>query len=390
MVLSLGIGYFAMYINRAFVGDVLVALASRHEGEQRDRLVRNGLTTAALAGVVGAAVFVLIWIFRPRGSDVDLRDLIWIAPFLPSIMMHDTARCAYLADRRPEKALRIDLIWAGTQAVLVTAQVLTNTTTPGGLLAAWGLGAVAGSTYFLVLEQQRPWRGDPRQWLIETRHLSGWFTGTALVGQAQLQAVNFIVGIRLTPAELSGLRFVQVVQMQPVQNLITAVQGLLVPRASRHAADAARLPGEAGAAAVAALRKQTRTLVLFFGALGLAMVAVTWPVVSFALAHWKKYADVAPLALPISLQAAVYLLQVPFTAAMRGMHRAKLLFAQYLVFSVVSLTGLVIGTTTGGLRGAVWGLFVGSSAGLVCMVVMYLYAVRHLVPDERPVVPLEI
>jgi len=388
MVLSLGVGYLAMYLNRAFVGDVLIAMASRYEGERRDRLVRNGLTTALLAGLAAGVIFVLIWALRPRGTDTDLRDLIWIAPFLPFIMLHDTGRCTYLADRKPEKALVIDLIWTGTQAVLVTLVILFGITSPATLLAAWGLGAVVGSSTFLVREKLRPWSGNPREWLAETRHLSGWFTATAVIGQFQLQAVNFLVGIRLSAPEISGLRFVQAIEMQPVQNFITAVQGLLVPRASRRAAAAAHAGAE-GDAAAAALRRQTRLLALAFAGLGVLFILVAWPVVSYTLSHTHKWADVAVLALPISLQGAVYLIQVPFTAAIRAMHRAKLLFAQYVVFSAVSLTGLVIGATEAGLKGAVWGLFAGSSTGLLCMIAMYQYAVRRLqasapTPDVEP------
>jgi O-antigen/teichoic acid export membrane protein len=388
MLLALGVGYFAMYINRAFVGDVLIAMASRYDGERRDRLVRNGLTTAAVAGLAGGVLFLLIWAVWPRGGDVDLLDLIWLAPFLPAIMLHDTARCTYLARRQPEKALTIDLVWAGTQAVIVTAMILLDSYTPGGLLMAWGIGAVAGATIFHLRERQRPWRGDPRQWLAETRHLSGWFTATAVVGQVQVQAVSFLVGYRLTAAEIAGLRFVQTIQMQPVQNLITAVQGLIVPRASVHAADAAK-PGLTGQEAAAALRRQTRLLALGFTLLGLLMVLVVWPIVSYALSQSQKWADVAPLALPIALQGMMYMIQVPFTAAIRGMHRAKLLFAQYVVFSAVSLTGLVIGAQVGGLLGAVWGLFAGTTTGLLCMIAMYWHAVRHLAntptPTEEPV-----
>jgi O-antigen/teichoic acid export membrane protein len=378
LVLSLGVGYFAQYLNRAFVGDVLIAMASRYEGERRDRLVRNGLTTALIAGLIGCVIFVAIWLLRPRGGNADLRDLIWIAPFLPAIMLHDTGRCINLADRKPEKALAMDLVWTGTQAVLVTAMILLDAETPGGLLAAWGLGAVAGSAFFLVRAKQSPLVGRPREWLAETRHLSGWFTATAVIGQLQLQAVNFLVGIRLNKAQVSGLRFVQAIEMQPVQNFITAVQGLLVPRASRKAADAAQLPGAEGAAAAASLRRQTRQLALAFAGLGVVFVLVAWPVVAYALSHTQKWHDVASLALPISLQGAVYLTQVPFTAAIRAMHRARLLFAQYVAFSAVSLSGLVIGATAGRLTGAVWGLFIGSATGLVVMIGLYVYAVRSV------------
>jgi O-antigen/teichoic acid export membrane protein len=378
MLLSLGIGYMAMILNRAFVGDTLIALASRRDGEERDRLVRNGLTTAALAGVGCGLLLVIVWLVRPRGGSIDLLDLIWIAPFLPAIMSHDTARAVYLSDRKPEKALVIDLVWAGTQAVLVTVMLVGGMRSPGWLLASWGVGAVAGCTVFFVREGHRPWRGNPKAWLAETKHLSGWFTATGVIGQVQIQAVNFLIGIRLSSAQIGGYRFVQTLEMQPVQNFITAVSGLIVPRTSRHADAAAKLPGAEADAAVATVRRQTRTLALAFGGLGVLFVLIAWPLLGYILGHTKKYAIVASLPLPISLQCAVYLVQVPFTAALRAMHRAKLLFFQYVVFSTVALSGLVIGSTTSGLPGAVWGLFAGTFTGLLVMIAMYLRAVRGL------------
>lgn len=375
MVLALGVGYFAMYLNRAFVGDVLVALVSRHEGETRDRLVRNGVASAATAGLITSVLFVAVWSVWPSTEKVDLSQLVWLAPFMIQIMLHDTGRCDYLSQRRPERALAIDLVWLCVQSVVVVSMIVTGTATPGGMLAAWGAGATAGAIVYLVRERRLPWQGNPREWLAETRHLSGWFTAAAIIGQAQVLSVGFLVAHRLSVVEVGRLRFVQAVQLAPVQNLVTAVQGMVVPRLSRYAVSAA-LPGVEGWAAAAALRRQTLRLAAAFAVLGVLLVAVMWPVVSYALTVTGKFASVAPIALPISLQGAVYLLQVPFTAALRGMHRAKLLFVQYLGFAVVQLSGLVVGADAGGLLGAVWGLFIGSAAGLVGMVALCFYALH--------------
>ncbi|WP_344610886.1 hypothetical protein [Dactylosporangium salmoneum] len=383
LALALAVGYFAMYLNRAVVGDVLLALASRYDGEPRVRLARNGLATALCSGVVATVVFVALWALWPSRGEIDLRELIWVAPFMIPIMLHDTARCDYLADRRPDKALGIDLVWAGTQAVMVVVMILTHTSSAGGLLAVWGLGATAGITTYLFRERRLPWQGNPAAWLSETRHLSSWFTITAVVAQIQVLAISFVVAGRLSKVDLGNLRFVQTVQLQPVQNLITAITSLLVPRASRNAAEAAK-PGPEGAQAALALRRQTRQLATAFAVLGALMVLIVWPVVSFVLVHTHKFAEAAPLALPIALQGAVYLLQVPFTAAMRGMHRARMLFVQYVVFAVVSLSGLTLGADWGGLHGAAWGLLTGSSAGLICMVVLYVYALRWVGPPPQP------
>ena len=58
MVLSLGLGDLVIGVSRAFVGDVLLALASRYDGERRARLVRNGLTTALTVGGVAGLIFI--------------------------------------------------------------------------------------------------------------------------------------------------------------------------------------------------------------------------------------------------------------------------------------------------------------------------------------------
>jgi O-antigen/teichoic acid export membrane protein len=202
------------------------------------------------------------------------------------------------------------------------------------------------------------------------------------VAQLQVLSISFLVAGKLSKIDLGNLRFVQTVQLQPVQNLVAAIQGLLVPRASRAAADAAK-PGAEGAEAAATLRRQTRQLAIAFAVLGTLMVVVVWPLVSWVLTTTDKFAEAAPLALPIALQGAVYLLQVPFTAAMRGMHRARMLFVQYVVFATVSLTGLSIGASQG-LQGAAWGLLTGSATGLVCMVILYGYALKTVGPPAAP------
>jgi O-antigen/teichoic acid export membrane protein len=379
MMLTMAVAYFVMYLNRAFVGDVLLTLAPRYDGERRTALVRNALTTAITVGSVGAIVLVGLWAVWPRGGDTDLRDLVWIAPFLPAILLHDTGRFSYLADRKPEQALVIDLVWVATQAVAVAVGLAVFGRSAAVLLAAWGIGAAAGAVVFLVRAKASPLRGDPRRWFKQTRHLSGWFTATALVGQVQVLSIGFIVAGQLSAAELAGLRLMQVVLLQPVQNLIAAVQGLIVPRLSRLAGDAAHLSAvDERRAAGGSLRRQTRQLALGFAGLGLVLVAVAAPLGWYVLSLTDSYADVAPLALPIALQGAIYLVQVPFTAALRAMHRARMLFVQYLAFTATSLTGLVVGAGQAGLLGAGWGLATGSAIGLAVMMALYRHSLRWL------------
>jgi hypothetical protein len=386
MLLSLGLGYFVIGINRSFVGEVLLALASRCDGERQVQLVRDGASAALTFAVGASAVLAAVWWLLPPVGGVDLRDLVWVAAFLPPLLVHDTARYGYLAARRPRRALGIDSVWVGVQMVGVLILSGAATVTAGGLFACWGAGATAGATVFLLRSRIRPWRGSPRRWLAETRHLSGWFAATALIGQLHSQAVGFLVVNRLSARELSGLRGAQTALLQPVQNLVLAMMGLLVPRASRLAAQAERA-GPAGQSASAALRRQTRLLALGFAVLAAVMVAVVVPVAETVLVRLPKFADIAAIALPIAIQPGIYLIQLPFAAAIRGMHRARLLFVQYLVFATTSLTGLLAGAGIGRLPGAAWGLTTGSVVGLLTMMVMYRYAVRRLDASRVPVPP---
>ncbi|HEX6498568.1 MAG TPA: hypothetical protein VF054_05995 [Micromonosporaceae bacterium] len=369
LLLSIGLGYLVLALNRAFVGDVLLAKASRLGGGEHDRLVRDGLASAIVVGVAAAAVLLGVWVFwRRPGTEIDLQDLVWLAPFLPMILLHDTGRYSYLADRQQQKALVIDLVWVGTQATLITVSALAGYAhTAATLPVSWGLGATAGAATYLVRSRQQPWRGHPRQWVARTRDLSGWFVATMLVGQLQVQAVGFLVAGRLGRPEVAGLRAAQTALLQPVQNFSMAIMGLLVPRSSRLAAgrDAA------------GLRRQTVRVGLAFVGLAALTVLVAVPLARLVLSHIPKYADLAALALPIALQAGIYLVQIPFSAAIRGMQRGALLFLQYLIFTATSLTGLMIGTGHG-LVGAAWGLTCGAGVGLVAQIACYAWAVRRI------------
>ena len=395
VVLSIGLAYFVVTVSRAFVGDVLVALVARYEGEERARLIRSGLATAVSVGVLAGMVLLGVWLLRPRGGTVDLQDLVWVAPFLPAILLQDSARSSYIAANQQGKALVNDAVGVATQAVLLLVLFDVGVRTPGAVFGSWGIGAFTGATVFLLRTRQWPWRGSVRQWLVQTRHLAGWFTATQIVGQLQLQAVSFIVTGRLSKTDLSGLRGAQTVLIQPTQNFAMAVQSLIVPRLSRLAgeagASAARGDAEALAAQVAALRRQTLRLALGLAVLAVAIVAVYSPVARLALGHNAKFSDLVPLALPLSLQAGFYLIEMPFGAALRGMHQARLLFVRYLVFTTATLTALVIGAGLGRLQGAAWGLVTGAGIGVATMIVFWFLALHRLAKgNPTPQEPAEL
>lgn len=360
LLLALGCTYVVLGVNRAFVGEALLVAGARSGTAQWRIVVRSASVTSLVVGVLAAALLLVVWAIGPQ----SLRALVWLVPLVPVILLCDTARYAYLASGRQASALTTDLVWAGVQATAIVAIVLGGKVSAGSLLVCWGLGALASAGLFIAREKLNPAAGSIRSWLKEAGHVSWWFAGTAVIGQAQVQVVAFTVSGLLSAAALAELRLAQYGFLMPVLNLAMALMALLVPRASRLAAGGDRR----------ALHQQTRRALL------LCAVGASVPLLAIPLAGdvlqtiLPTYVGVAALAAPVAIQAAIYLIQVPFGAALRGMQLGRLVFAHYAIFTAASLVGVAVGIEAGGLVGAAWGLTGGAAAGLAVMVIFYLRA----------------
>jgi O-antigen/teichoic acid export membrane protein len=376
-MLALTVAYVVLSVSRSFVGEVLLAHASRQDDAGRLRLVRDGAAAALVVGIAAGLVMLGVWAIRPDSGNLDLSLLIWVAPAMPFLVLQDTGRYAAFAARKPERALVLDTVWVVVQALLVTGIVMWGHPTGGTLLGCWGAGAAVSAVCWMLRDRLSPLSGRPRRWLTETRHLSGWFATTAVLGQVQVQLVAFLVAGTLGTAAFARLRLAQTAVIAPVQNLMMAAMSLLVPRSSVLVAGGK----------MAELRRQTWKLTV--GAAGLAVgvlvivMLLAEPLLQVAL---PRYADAAPLRYPLAIQAGIYLVQIPYAAALRGMQAARLLLLQYVIFAIVSISGLVVGAHLGGLQGAAWGLCVGAAAGLVTMMVLYRVAAaaHSSTPVDQP------
>ena len=371
MLYAVAVLVFVQGLGRAFVGDVLLAHAPRYpDAGQRRRQIANAHATSGTLGLLGALVLLVGWLLGPQQY---VADLVWCAPFVPSILLQDLARYTYQSAGRQAQALVIDACWVAVQGGCVAVLLLTGHVGGGPLIACWGLGATAGAVVFYARTRTDPFAGRPVQWLRDTRHLLGWFTGTGVLAQLTTLLIASLVQGILSATAYSGLRLVQIVVLQPAQSFTMALNGLLVPRAS----------ALAGARDAAGLRRQTRTVLAVNAAIGLALVAVAVPLAHPLLSWYRSgaYLAVAAIALPVALQSALYLLQIPFTVAMRGMHRARMLFGQYLVYSATTLGGLVLGALLGELPGAAWGLMAGAAIGTGVQAGLYRVAYRRLAVD---------
>ncbi|MGH3712072.1 MAG: hypothetical protein ACRDT4_01185 [Micromonosporaceae bacterium] len=366
-VASIGVAFIAVAVARAFIGEVLLTHSARAQGDELRGQVRDASATALMVGLAAAVVAVGIWAL---GFDL-LRDLVWLVPFLPVALLADAGRYAFLSQRRPQRSLVITGIALLTQLGIVVGLVLGDAVSAASLLAAWGAGTAVGAVVALFLAYVNPLRGSPRRWLAGTRHLSAWFTGSAILAQLQNWIVLYFVGGFLGHAELGGLRMLQMLVLMPVQNFIWALGGMLVPGYS-HLAEAGDVPR---------IRRRTRGLIGAFALVGVVLVALS-PVGSWLLSLLlPAYGAFGVLVLPIALQAGLYLVQSPLNAALRGLQQARYAFTQYAVFAAVILPASLFGAWYAGVEGAAYGMVAGAVAGGAAACLLYRRALQALRPS---------
>lgn len=367
VLFAIGVGYFAIGIARALVGEVLLTYSARYGPAEQARHAADATKTAGALGLLAGLATFGVWAVGPHFAS----QLVWLALLLPFVLVQDAGRYVFLAARQPERALVSDLIWVAVQAVVLTVLLVAGYRDGAVFLVAWGAGGLAGGLWFLwrtKINVFNIFQGDLRGWLKETRHLSSWLTATAVLGQAQVQLVYTLVTSLLSEAALAMLRAAQFGLLMPAQNLQLAVSSLLVPRMSR-------LAGAGDAVGLSRLLRNTLSATAACGIVPVALAPLAGPIL-----RSTEYAAAGTIAFPVALQAAIYLVQVPFTAALRGMQRVRSLFVQYVVFAVASAGGLVVGTLAFSLRGAAWGMTAGAFIGLVTMVVLYRKAHASLQP----------
>ncbi|MBT8225976.1 MAG: hypothetical protein HKP61_08655 [Dactylosporangium sp.] len=370
MLYAAQIMVFLQGASRAVIGDVLLTHAARFDdGPARRRQFENAHATALLLAAAGVLAVGATLLLAPGWCP---SDLLWGLPFIPAILAQDLARYTYQSLLQQSRALAVDVVWVGVQVTGIVVVIAAGRAGGGPLLACWGSGAAVAAAVFYRRTKINPLRGRPVAWLRDTRHLLGWYTATGLLAQTTTLLIGTLVQGLLSKSAYAGFRLVQMLVLQPAQSLAMALNGLLVPRASRLA----------GAGDVPGLHRQTRAVLAVTAAVGCAILLAAAGGAGPALAVYKGggYANVAVIAIPIGLQTLGYLMQVPFTVAIRGMQRGRPVFTQYVVHAGTSLGGLVVGAWLWQLPGAAWGLVTGATVGLLFQGWQYRAITRRLAP----------
>lgn len=130
-------------VARALAGDVLVV---RHASLGTDRSADVGALLTGIAVAAIGSLMTSLLLFTPLSEG-------WPTLFavsIPLVVLHDCGRASLLARRTPALALRGDVAWLVTQALLTAAIFAAGLGSPSATIAAWAAGAAVGAAVNLA------------------------------------------------------------------------------------------------------------------------------------------------------------------------------------------------------------------------------------------------
>jgi O-antigen/teichoic acid export membrane protein len=219
--------------HRALITDPMTIDNDVHRSDAPAR-IRAGLAAELALGVAASAVFVVIGavltISHQRGFGIAF---IALAPWVPFLLVQDYWRWVSFMKASPRQALANDIVFDAVQVVAFVSLLLGGLHSVIAAIAAWGVGALAGTIYGLKQHSVRPAVRGGVQWIRQKWGLSKWLTlsSTTSFGATQLQAV--LTAAFLGPAALGGLKAAQSLVSGPSLVLLQAGGSLGLPEASK-------------------------------------------------------------------------------------------------------------------------------------------------------------
>lgn len=230
--LAFAVWLFVVGVQRALVTDAMIILGDPKE-EGSGSGVNSGLASVVCLGLLASLATATAGIVVYVSGDRTLGSgLLGVAPWLVFLLLQDYWRWVGFMQGTPEKALLNDVVFTAGQVVLYTTFVVSGFDTPWAALAAWGLGALAGS--LLGLRQfsiRRPVAGV-RAHFAGSWPTSRWLLGDTLTGWLSGQAYVITIGVTLGAVGLGAFRAAQTLT-GPLGVLLQVGGSIGLPEAAR-------------------------------------------------------------------------------------------------------------------------------------------------------------
>jgi O-antigen/teichoic acid export membrane protein len=327
----------------------------------------SATATALLLGVVAGLGCIVASAFV--GEHLG-KGLLALGVTMPGLLLQDTWRFTFFANRKGIAAFTNDLVWALALAVGVAVLLVSGVASVGWLVLVWGGAGTLAGLFGMFQASVVPVPGRTLQWLHEQKDLIPRYLGeyavTNVVGQLTAFGVGTIAGL----AEVGALRAGQLL-LGPLNVLYMGVTMVAVP-------EGVRVLLESGPR----LMRACRRLSVLLASCALVLGTVMWALpdrLGLALLH-QNWAGAHRLVLPLAVGMAAVGVVLGAGIGLRALAAARLSLRARLLVAPLSMAGGLGGAALNGAMGAAWGLALAFIAGGV---VWWRYFLRGMREREQ-------
>lgn len=236
-----GLGYFSFAyaawqmlsaLHRAVVTDPMTMTGDVPSSSERGR-IRQGMAAELLLGSGGALVTAVVGLtLMVAGQRGYGSAMLALAPWIPFLLLQDYWRWIGFMSRRPGQSLLNDTVFNCVQGAAFGAVFIFHVHSVLVIVAAWGLGGLAGAVWGIVQYRTRPAFAGGWSLLSGRWGVSKWLAGDTLLNSGANQSSIFIAGAILGPVGLGGLRAARTLVAGPSMVLMQAGGSVGLPEAT--------------------------------------------------------------------------------------------------------------------------------------------------------------
>jgi O-antigen/teichoic acid export membrane protein len=306
--------------------------------------------------------------------------LLALAPWLPFLLVQDFWRWVGFMRAEPGRSLANDSVFNCAQALSFVVFVVGGIRSPVVAIAAWGIGALAGSLFGLWQFGIRPTGYGGTRLLRSRWRMSRWLAATALTSWGSSQSYIVLAGGILGPVGLGGLKAAQSLVVGPSFVLVQAGGSIGLPEASRALAER----GWPGLRRVAWIVSEAG--VLSVGLIG--GIVVIFGKTLLGLFYGPQFTHFASAASLIAIAYVISAIGLGPILALKATRQTRSLFRIQAVALAVSIITVLLFSLRWGVVGAAAAAVLTGAASLIGQLNAYVrtaraHAKRTEVDDDR-------
>ncbi len=362
-------------VHRALITDPMAVFRDLNEREF-PKHIKRGFAAEVVLGLAASVVFALIGVvLRAVGMTGFGDGMLALAPWVVFLDLQDYWRWVGFMEGKPIKALHNDVVFCVAQLFAFAFVFVAGMHSVYAVVAAWGVGSLAGAAYGLTQFSVAPSLSGGYQLLRDRWAMSKWNAGGQITGWGSSQLYLILTGGLLGPAALGGLKAANNLVTGPSFVVIHAGGSFGLPEASKGLKDRG-WPG---------LRRVARLInlvsLLSIGVFGL--IVIFWGVPLLREVYGESFVRYAQAA---RLMAVAYIVSAFFMGpilVLKATKRTRPLFTVQVVALVSSVAAVAVFSSLYGVNGAAAALLISNAAILVALL-LYQQGARRSILHPAP------